>query len=144
MTEFREAVIELPGAPIVSHEPGTNRTHYYPGTMSHPPSGYANHQRLIGWFVLTTQRAPGASLFGKLVRYATNNVNADGEAPARLEARWEGGPTAAEVADSGLLRCQPMYEPVSGTIDWDAPDEVTIDTLYGRLVLRSSAEDSAE
>lgn len=105
--------------------------------MSHPPSGYANHQRMIGWFVLCTQVGSGQSLFGVRVRYTTNNMTADWKADAVVEASWDGGPAAASVADNGLLRCQAMYEPVSGTIDWDTPNEVTIKTLYGTLVLRS-------
>jgi hypothetical protein len=134
----------MPGEPDVIREPGTRRIQYHAGMISHPQSGYADHQRMVGWFVLTAQVGSGMPLTGRVVHYATNDVDPFEKTRAVVEASWEGGPTAAEVADSGLLRCQMMYEPVSGTIDWDAPDEVIIDTLYGRLVLRSSAEHSAE
>lgn len=85
------------------------------------------HERIAGWFALVPQSEHGA-MAGIPVRYSAKNRSHD-DGDVTVSATWEGGPTAAIVAQM-LTHCNGFWEPATASVDWAAPDQVDVH-LFG-------------
>lgn len=118
---------------------GMTRVFYEPDTFnsipqSWPPNGFHRHERIAGWLALVAQGEHGP-LAGIAVCYSAKNPSHDNEPPI-VTASWDGGPTAAIVAQV-LTHMNSFWEPASAWVDWDTPNQVDVH-LYGvQLTLHS-------